>query len=395
LDLFAAFKSTLIRAELMKVLIACDKFKGTLSSSEVGGLLAQSIQTLRPDWQVHVWPVSDGGEGFLAALEKPLQLQFFPVEVQSAWGSKVVAQIGWQQNTRSVYLESCQALGLHLIPAELRHPLKLNSEGLGELILASLGLKPLEIWIGLGSSGTIDAGLGVAKALGYKFFDRNNKPLPALPHYLPQLDHVLAPQEQIIPQDCKLKAICDVLNPFAGSDGGIRVYGPQKGANEIELEQLEKGLQKWAQILCRDLNLQISSDELMNSAGSGAAGGMGLGLQALLNAELIPGSNWLLSAIGLESELNWADCLITGEGQFDLQSEYGKWPARLVAQAQDINLPVVLITGKPILGALPSGILADWNLESFQIGSQDSIALSKKALEQVGSAIIGKLAKTV
>lgn len=373
----------------MKILLALDKFKGTLSSLEVAEALAKGIQTTAPEVGCELWPVSDGGQGFLAALKGPLQLELHPCQVQTPQGTSTPAYIGWQASQRRVLIESCQATGLHLIPSELRHPLQLNSFGLGQLLLAAAQFNPREILIGLGSSGTVDGGLGLAQALGYGLFNAAEAVVLAYPQHLLDLQSIVPPRAALFSPACRITALCDVNNPLLGPEGGIQVYSPQKGATPAEINQLEAGLHHWTELLCRDLALPGTASDWVNLPSTGAAGGLGLGLKALLGAELRSGAEWLLSASGLEQALQEADLLITGEGQFDQQSGFGKWPARVIQAAHKQNLPIVLVTGQRIQGELPLGIRQAFALVEFEAKAAESGILSQAALVQVGE-LIGK-----
>lgn len=392
-----------------RILLALDKFKGTLSSREAALVLEQGLreglgarlhehncETQNTDlhkFDIKIWPVSDGGQGLLEALQHPLQLVFKPVWVPTPHGTWTQAQLGWQPTQQRVVIESSQTTGLHLIPPELRHPLQLNSAGLGSFLQAAAALDPQEILIGLGSSGTVDGGMGLAQALGYGLWDAANQALPALPSHARQLARISLPETPVFHPDHppRIIGLCDVNNPVLGAEGGVRVYGPQKGATAAELDELEVALAHWAERLVLDLGLPTSAEALLTCPGAGAAGGLGMGLKALLGAELQSGAQWFFSVSGLEQALEAADLLITGEGQFDQQSGFGKWPAHVIEAAQKKNLPVVLVTGQRIQGPVPKGLLQSYALVDFAALAAESPSLSQVAMTQVGRMIAEKI----
>lgn len=365
-------------------LIACDKFKGTLSSLAVGQALARGLQKAYPDAQIRVRPASDGGEGFLEAIQFALPLTCLPVYTVDPCGLPIQAQLGWEAQRRRVWLESAQAVGLHRVPSAQRHPLQLNSYGLGLLLRAALQLKPADIWIGLGSSGTVDGGMGMAQALGWQLLDASGRLLPLKPACLPQLAQLVPPHTRLpLPP---VKALCDVRNPLLGETGGVRIYSRQKGALPHEVLALEQALQHWAQQLAQALACPLEA--LVNQPGAGAAGGLGFACAALLQAELLSGAAQVMRETGLLADLRWADWVITGEGAYDHQSNWGKWPQQLIAAAQAQEKPVLLVTGQPLAAQLPEGVVAALDVLSLDPCCAQSASRSQEALEVLASQLI-------
>lgn len=368
---------------LLNILIACDKFKGTLSSLEVGQALARGLKQIHPQAEIHVRPASDGGEGLLAALKPFLALQLLPLTVPTPLGHPAPAHLGWEPLRQRVWIESAQALGLHLIPGHDRHPLKLNSRGLGLLVRAALPLRPTEILIGLGSSGTVDGGMGLAQALGWQLLDGTGHPLPLQPASLPELARLLPPKPPLpLP---RVTALCDVRNPLLGENGGVRVYSPQKGASTHEVLALELALRHWSHHLAEALHCPAES--LENLPGAGAAGGLGLACAALLGAELVSGAERVMAETGLLEELDWADWIITGEGAYDAQSHWGKWPQHVISQARARGKPVLLVTGQPLSASWPQGVVAAADLLSLDKACATSAVRTQHALEALGATL--------
>ncbi|MBT9547140.1 MAG: glycerate kinase [Candidatus Sericytochromatia bacterium] len=381
----------------MKILLALDKFKGTLSSLEVAEALVEGlVQGMGqakgqsdPGLMTEIWPVSDGGQGFLEALQLPLQLSLQQSAIHAPHGELALAQFGWQAQTQRVVIETCQATGLHLIPRSQRHPLHVNSLGLGELFWSAQALQPKEWLLGLGSSGTVDGGIGLAQALGYLLLDAHGKQIPACPEQIHRLAQIVPPSTPFIAPQTPVMAFCDVSNPLLGPNGGVAIYSPQKGAQPEDLPRLEAGLEHWVNRLCEDLQLTESASELIQTPGAGAAGGLGLGLKALLGAQLLRGTDQMLQLTGLESALPEADLLITGEGQFDVQSGFGKWPARLIQLAKERHIPVVLVTGQKLAIPQPAGVIESYALVDWACETENSSTASTSALVQIG-AYLGK-----
>lgn len=373
----------------MKILLALDKFKGSLSSLEVAEALVEGMAQSHPGLVSEIWPVSDGGQGFLEALHLPLQLTLQQTAIHAPHGELALAQFGWQASAQRVVIETCQATGLHLIPRSQRNPLHVNSIGLGELLWAAQAQQPKAWLLGLGSSGTVDGGMGLAQALGYLLLDAQGQQIPPFPDHIHRLAQIVPPANPVIPAHTPVMALCDVSNPLLGPNGGVAIYSPQKGAHPEDLPRLEAGLAHWAQRLCEDLQLKESASDLIKTPGAGAAGGLGLGLKALLGAQLLRGADQMLQLTGLESALPEADLLITGEGQFDAQSGFGKWPARLIQLAKALHIPVVLVTGQKLTVPRPAGVIESYALVEWARETENSGTASTSALVQIG-AYLGK-----
>jgi glycerate kinase len=359
----------------MRLLIACDKFKGTLSALEVGQALAAGLWAARPELDIRIRAASDGGEGLLEALAQPLKLIFHAVPVRTPEGALITAALAQEPAQGRVWIESALAIGHACVPPAARHPLRLNSAGLGDLIRAALALDPPEIWIGLGSSATVDGGLGLATALGWQLRDSHGQPLPLWPEALPQLAQLHAPDPPLpLPP---ITALCDVRNPLLGPGGGVAVYSAQKGATPAEIRQLEAALAHWCRFLPGG-----DPDSHATRPHGGAAGGLGLACATLLGAELVSGAEAVIAASGLATDLDWAEAIITGEGAFDAQSLWGKWPQALIARAA--GKPLGLITGQPLHGPLPAGVQWADHLLRHDPTCADSPAASQAALQAIG-----------
>jgi len=325
-----------------RILIAADKFKTTLTSRQVASALSAGIREVLPAAEVQGYVASDGGEGFLDAVAQTVELDRKPVQVTGPLGEPVTAELGIAAGGREIYLESCQANGFQLIadPAD-RDPLRTTSIGVGELIAAAQARRPEAIYVGLGSSATVDIGLPAARALGYTFRDRKGKLVEARAGNLGQIATIEWPTIPPTPVHTRIYGVVDVDNPPTGPEGGVRVYGPQKGAGPEAVELLEAGVANVLAVRQRGTDRDYSS-----LRGGGAAGCLGLGLVAFCGAELLSGSDFVIDRLGLRQLLEDHDVLVTGEGSFDQQSLCGKIPGTLLKLAAELGKPAFLVTGR-------------------------------------------------
>ena len=293
----------------MKVVVAPDSFKECLVAGEVASAIAEGLYSVIPDAEVKLIPLSDGGEGMAGILTESLGGELVPVKVTGPVGETVEARFG--RVGRTAILDVASACGLNLVPKERRNPLIATSVGVGELIVAAIQSGCKELLIGLGGSATCDGGEGMISVPGL----RN------------------------IASGVKIKALCDVDNPFLGPDGAARVFGPQKGADPQMVEMLEKRMELQAERILSQTGVEVSM-----IPGAGAAGGLGGALHAYLGAELVPGIETVLDVIGFDREIVDADLIITGEGTSDLQTLSGKVPMGVLRRS--MGIPVYLLSGR-------------------------------------------------
>jgi glycerate kinase len=326
-------------------LVAPTAFKGTLGPSAVAGAMAAGVSAVWPSAEIVERPLSDGGNGLLEACAPLLAGRLAEHEVSGPLGEPVRARIlqaGWQ-----AVIESAEACGLHLMPPERRAPLRATTRGVGELMRLVIEGGASQVVLGLGGSGTVDGGTGMARALGWRFEDEAGAPLVEGGGSLTGLDRIHAPPQ---PVRVRVTALCDVENPLLGREGAARVYGPQKGAGPEEVEALEAGLTRLAAVLKTKMGLEVAG-----LPGAGAAGGLGAGARAFLGADLVSGAEWMITATGLRELLVAADLVVTGEGRYDAQSGMGKLTGRVVAAARRAGVPVLLVCGR-VDGPLPAGV---------------------------------------
>ena len=324
----------------MKIVIAPDSFKESLTALEVAEAIEAGLKKVLPDAEYVKVPMADGGEGTVQSLVDATEGRLISAEVCAPLGNKVKAEFGLSGDGRTAIIEMAAASGLHLVPPEARNPLRTTSYGTGELILAALAEGVEKIIVGIGGSATNDGGAGMLQALGALLLDAQHQPIGAGGGCLQDLaaidlsglDKRLAGVEIVV--------ACDVDNPMCGEKGASAVFGPQKGATPEMVQALDSGLLHFAAIAARDLGLDIQSP-----AGAGAAGGMGGGVLLLPDARLQAGVQIVMEAVKLAEKVQDADLVITGEGRMDAQSVHGKTPIGVAHTAKAFGKPVIAIVG--------------------------------------------------
>ncbi|MCR3955206.1 MAG: glycerate kinase [Gudongella sp.] len=323
----------------MKILIAADSFKGSATTMEVADRIEKGYLRICPEGEIAKLPMADGGEGTVETLVSGMDGELIYEEVTGPLGERVKAKYGVVQDEIAI-IEMAEASGLVLVEEEKRNPTLTTTYGTGELILSALERGFRRIYVGIGGSATNDGGMGMAKALGYRFLDRDGNDLAEGGGSLGQLDRVDRSKVTPLLKDARITVMCDVENPLLGPDGAAFVYGPQKGADPEMVKLLDNNLSHLAEILKSDLNVAIA-----DILGSGAAGGLGGGLVAFCGADLKPGIEMVLDILRFDDRLKDVDLVITGEGRIDGQSVKGKVPAGVAKRAKKLNKPVVAIAG--------------------------------------------------
>ncbi|MBF2458326.1 glycerate kinase family protein [Listeria seeligeri] len=324
----------------MKVLIAPDAFKESASAMQVAEAIKTGWQKARPNDTIQLFPVSDGGEGLLEVLKETCKLKMYQAEVTRLDGKKILASYGILTEQKTAIIESASAIGLDFIPADKRNPALMTSFGVGELILATLDQDIEKIIIGLGGSGTNDGGAGLLQALGVKLLDKNKNHIQPGGIHLKKLDQIDITQLDPRLKEISIQIASDVTNPLLGENGATRVFGPQKGATQEMLGELEKSMTIYGEKLDIFAARKISLIE-----GSGAAGGIAAGLIAIQNAEIVSGADLVIELSGLKKQLANTDLVIIGEGRIDAQSMMGKIPVRVAAEAKKAGVSVLAIAG--------------------------------------------------
>ena len=341
----------------MKVVVAIDSLKGSLSSIEAGNTIKSAILSVKPDASVLVKPLADGGEGTTDAFIEGLGGEKTELSVTGPLGAPVNAYYGYLPQTNTAIMEMASAAGITLIPENEKNPLLATTYGVGEMIRHAIGKGCRNFIIGIGGSATNDGGIGMLKALGYSFLDENGQDIGEGGQALSKVMSIDA--SHICPElsECNFQVACDVNNPLCGSNGATYIYGPQKGVTEEMKEELDRGMAHFAQITEHVLNNHFSEAE-----GAGAAGGLGFALLSYLNARLTPGIELILEAIELEKEVQDADIVITGEGRLDHQTAMGKAPVGVARLAKKYGARVIAFAGSVTKDA---GACNDAGIDAF------------------------------
>lgn len=323
----------------MKILLAPDKFRGSLEAPQVCEAMTEGIRMVSPEIEVVSLPMADGGEGTLDLLlwysggKKQIS------KVQDPLGRLIDAEYGLSADGKTAFIEMATASGLRLLKTEERNPLKTSTFGTGELIknVSEAGVE--NIILGIGGSATTDAGIGMAAALGWQFLDENGKEVSPIGENLIKIKKIQSPVSNH-QSPISITVACDVTNPLFGKNGAAYVYGPQKGADEYAVEQLDEGLINIANVFERDFGKNYAQ-----IAGTGAAGGLGFGAMAFINAELKEGVKLLMDFCDFDKNLKDVNLIITGEGKIDNQTLQGKLIKGITDRATHAKIPIAAICG--------------------------------------------------
>ena len=362
----------------MKVVVAPNAFKGTLTASRAAAAIARGVREVYPDAEVVEVPVADGGEGTVEALVSARRGEFRSVSVHGPLGDPVSAAFGVIDGGRTAVIELAAASGLTLIPGWRRDPLRTSTYGFGELLEAARRSGATNVIAGIGGSATNDGGAGMAQALGFRLLDSDGRELApggAALARLERIDHSGVDRGWI---SVKVKVACDVTNPLLGPKGASAIYGPQKGADPNAVRLLDAALARFAEVVEKDLGKRVK-----DLPGAGAAGGTGAGLVAFLDAELVPGAPLVVDAAGLDDQLRGASLVLSGEGRVDEQTGFGKAPGEVVKRARAAGVPVVLLAGSKGSGweaVLKAGALSVVTLDSDGTGQDEAMRQPERML---------------
>ena len=324
----------------MKIVIAPDSYKGSIYASDAARAMEDGVRRVLPDAEVVLVPVADGGDGTLETLVETSGGRIIASDVTGPLGETVSAQWGAMGDGVTAVAEMARTSGLALVRLEDRDPLNATTYGLGEVILEALEAGYRRFILGIGGSATNDAGAGMAQALGVRLHDADGADLPPGGAALARLARIDTSGLDPRAVEADFDVACDVNNPLTGPEGASAVYGPQKGATPEIVEQLDAALANFAEVVKRDLGTDVDG-----VPGSGAAGGLGGGIMAFLGGRLRPGVDIVLDTVDLESRLDGADLIITGEGCMDFQTVYNKAPIGVARLAGERNIPVIGVSG--------------------------------------------------
>jgi len=322
----------------MKIVIAPDSFKGSLTAVEVADAIGQGVREIFPEAKIIKIPMADGGDGTVQCLVTATGGEILREKVTGPLGDEVLASYGILGGMKTAVIEMAEASGLTLVPENKRNPLITTTYGTGQLIKAALDQGCKKMIIGIGGSATNDGGAGMVQALGVRLLDREGKEIGFGGGELKKISRIDISNLDNRLSETEVLIASDVSNPLCGPRGAARIYGPQKGATPEIIEELDKSLAHFAETIKRDLNKDVK-----DMPGAGAAGGLGAGLMAFLDAELKPGIEIMIEIVKLEQAIKDTDLVITGEGKIDSQTIYGKAPIGVAKIAKKYNVPVIAV----------------------------------------------------
>lgn len=362
-------------ANQLRILIAPDKFKGTLTADQAAEAIAQGWQSVRPGDALSALPISDGGDGFGELLGRHLRAEERTTATVDAAHEPIKATWWWEPRRRIALIESARVIGLARLPKGKFHPFELDTLGLGRVIQDALAMRPRDVLIGIGGSATNDAGFGLATGLGWRFLDNQANPIESWPELT--RSHAAQPPSNasaaLSNASCITVAV-DVKNPLLGGLGASRVYGPQKGLRPEDFAPAEAAFRALVRATGQGLSRFKAPHRI---AGAGAAGGLGYGLTAFAGARLRPGFQLFAREVGMRSQLEQSDLLITGEGALDRTSvDMGKGVGELAWMARNLGVPCLGLAGKCDFTTAPEGPFTRcWNLAP-------SLAKPEEAMER-------------
>ena len=317
----------------MKIVIAPDSFKESLPASEVAKAIKRGLQKALPESECLLLPVGDGGEGTVDAIKSALGLEEHTTQVTGPFGDKV--QMPYVYKETLALFEVADLIGLAKIPIEKRNPLKIQTKGIGQLILHLIEQGMKEIYIGVGGTSSNDGGIGIASGIGYQFYDKNGDELLATGQYLFEITDISKEKVISIPSDVRIKILADVTNPLCGTHGATYTFGKQKGLDPAQFQKVDDAIENFYHKV---------APEMLKLDGAGAGGGIAAGLCAFAGATIVSGIHTCLDLIGFDQKVADADLVIVGEGRLDSQSLSGKAPIG-VAKRTPNGVPVIAICG--------------------------------------------------
>ena len=323
----------------MKIVVAPDSFKESMSAKEVCDNIEKGLLSVSKDWEIVKVPMADGGEGTLEALIDATDVKIFNEKTLNPLGEEITSRFGILGEKNIAIIEMASTSGLELISPEKRNPYITTTYGTGQLMLKSLEQNVEEIILGIGGSATNDGGAGMLQALGAKLLDKNGNEIGFGGYELSKLDKIDFSNLDKRLKNIKILVACDVTNPLTGKNGSSYIFGKQKGATPEMIEVLDENLLHYSKIIKRDLDFDVN-----DIPGAGAAGGLGAGLLTL-GAILKKGIEIVIEANELDKKVQGADLVITGEGSIDGQTRFGKTPYGVVSVAKKYNIPTVTLAG--------------------------------------------------
>ena len=324
----------------MKIILAPDKFKGSLSGLEFCRAVREGLQGIHPEPEIIDLPMADGGDGTIEVVSHYLKAETITIEISDPLFRPITASYVFSPDKAIAFIEMAEASGLRLLKGGELNCMHTTTLGTGELIVDALDRGAEEIILGIGGSATNDAGMGLATALGYRFLDKNETELKPVGSELLAIDKIDSSGRHPKLEKVFFRTACDVKNPLYGPEGAAHVYGVQKGASADEVKVLDQGLRNFNRVVIKEFNT-----DLQEIAGAGAAGGLGGAAKVILNSDLVPGIELMKQIAGFDEKIVGADWIITGEGKLDMQTLSGKTIKGILTSAKAMGIPVAAFCG--------------------------------------------------
>ena len=370
----------------MRIVIAPDKFKGSIDSISLCTLLHKEIVALYPDAEVLEFPLSDGGDGFTQIVQHYFKTRTVAAQTVDPLGRPIVAKYQLAEDTLTAYIEMASASGLALLTEKEYDVMRSSTYGTGLMIRDAINKGAQHIVLGIGGSATHDGGIGMADALGYMFLDKNEDPIEPCGENLSLINELVLPESDLL-EDIQFTVVCDVKSTFVGAEGAAHLFAKQKGASTEEIDLLEDGLKHLDDVFIKFMGRSVAEEPF-----AGAAGGLGGGCDIFLGARLLSGIDYFIEAIELEKSLAEADILITGEGRLDESTFQGKVISRLIELARKHSVKVYAICGEtslPIKDLNALGIDRLSTLVEFAPSKQAAISQPAEFIPTAIAKIVG------
>jgi glycerate kinase len=360
----------------MKIVVAPDSFKGSLTAEEVSNAIEQGVREIFPEAEIVKIPMADGGDGTVQCLVNATGGEILRKKVTGPLGDEVLASYGILGDKKTAVIEMAEASGLTLIPDNKRNPLITTTYGTGQLIKSALDQGCRKMIIGIGGSATNDGGAGMVQALGAKLLDKDGEEIDFGGGELKKIFQIDTKYLDNRLSETKVLIASDVSNPLCGPKGASQIYGPQKGATPEAIKELDESLAYFAKIIERDLNKDVK-----DIPGAGAAGGLGASLIAFLDAELRPGIEIIIEIVKLEQAIKDTDLVITGEGKIDSQTIYGKAPIGVAKIAKKYNVPVIAVAA---IISDDADIVHQYGIDNLIKVSEPPMSLTEPKSKKIG-----------
>ncbi len=370
---------------MKKILVMPDSFKGSLSSIEVCDIMSNRIRAFYPSCEIKAVPIADGGEGSIDCFLNALAGKRINAICKDPLGENMVGEYALIHNDKTAIIEMANCAGLTLMKDE-KKPLETGTYGVGQLILDAALKNVNKVIVALGGSSTTDGGAGAAAALGVKFYDKNGQEFIPVGGTLINIDRIDVSHMIQEVKNIEFVTMCDIDNPMYGKTGAAYIFGPQKGANQNDIELLDAGLEHFSKIIKRDIGIDVSE-----IPGSGAAGGMGAGMVAFLNSKLTMGIDVVLDIINFDELIKDTDMIFTGEGRLDEQSLRGKVVIGIAKRVKKHSIPVVAVVGQTTLSVdliNEYGVNSVFTINRESLSVKDSMKDAAKNISEVMCSIL-------